>query len=201
MQNRRKIKNIIPILFISSLLLYNCSNPIKQSKQKKLIEVNEIEVGMNCQNLTSILGGYRAITYFYLEKKIQPDTLANSFLLLSTSSKDSNQFFYLCDRNRGEFINIISSGKKHINDYDLIKIFKEPMVMLDYVLTVISDDSREYFYRKINLADYNLTLSELKKAFNIVEGEEIDALDREILKAEEMLKKKKEEEKKNQQTE
>jgi len=201
MQNRRKIKNIIAILFISSLLLYNCSNPIKQSKQKKLIEVKEIEIGMNCQNLTSILGGYRAITYFYLEKKIQPDTLANSFLLLSTTSKDSNQFFYLCDRNRGEFIDIVSSGKKHINDYDLIKIFKEPMFMLDYVLTVISDDSREYFYRKINLADYNLTLPELKKAFNIVEEEEIDELDREILKAEKMLKKKKEEEKKNQQTE
>ena len=40
-------------------------------------------VGMNCENLSELLGGYRAITYLYLEKKALTPSLRNSFLLLS----------------------------------------------------------------------------------------------------------------------
>jgi len=191
------MKNISTTLFLCMIFLHSCSTPTKQFKQKQMIESNKIEIGMNCQDLTSDLGGYRAITYFYLEKKEIPDSLSNSFLLLSTTSDNSNQFFYLCDRSRANYINIISSGKKHINDYDLIKIFNSPKKMLKYILTVISEDSRDYFFRAINLADYNITLIELRQAFEVQKLYEGDSLDREIQKAEKMLEEKKEEEKGN----
>ena len=63
--------------------------------------------------------------------------------------------------------------------------------MLKYILTVISEDSRDYFFRAINLSDYNITLNELRQAFDVQELYEGDALDREIQKAEKMLEKKK----------
>ena len=74
------MKNFFLIFFIT-LLVVSCSNPIDQAKQTSLIETNEIRVGMNCQNLTKLLGGYRAISYLYLEKKGLATSLQNSFLL------------------------------------------------------------------------------------------------------------------------
>ena len=62
------------------LFFYSCSNPITQYEQNKLLKSNVIEIGINCLDLTNLIGGYRAITYLYLEEKEKSKSLLNSFL-------------------------------------------------------------------------------------------------------------------------
>ena len=85
------MKKTQTIFLLFFLIVAACSNPIDQAKQNELIEYNQIRIGMNCANLTDMLGGYRAITYLYLEKKDLPPSVANSYLLLSTSSNNTNK--------------------------------------------------------------------------------------------------------------
>ena len=144
------MKNFFLIFFIT-LLVVSCSNPIDQAKQTSLIETNEIRVGMNCQNLTKLLGGYRAISYLYLEKKGLATSLQNSFLLLSTASMNENKNYFLCERTRIDNIRIRQKVKKHISDYDLIKIFKDPIIMIRYVLSVSSEYTRMNIISRVNL--------------------------------------------------
>ncbi len=182
------MKKFFLIFFLSNLLLVGCSNPIDQAKQTQLIETNEIQIGMNCQNLTKLLGGYRAITYLYLEKKGLAPNLKNSFLLLSTSSIDENKNYFLCERTRIDNIRIRQKVKKHISDYDLIKIFKDPIVMIRYVLSVTSEYTRMNIIGRVNLLDYNLTREGVGKILDEVVIEERKLLDKEAKKAEKILK-------------
>ena len=69
------MKKTQTIFLLFFLIVAACSNPIDQAKQNELIEYNQIRIGMNCANLTDMLGGYRAITYLYLEKKDGEDGL------------------------------------------------------------------------------------------------------------------------------
>ena len=88
-----KVKKISVVFLIFFFLSVACSNPIDQAKQNELVQSNQIRVGMDCRTLTEIIGGYRAITYLYLEKKDLPQNLANSYLLMSTASKSDNKIF------------------------------------------------------------------------------------------------------------
>ena len=109
-----KIKKA-PIVFLIIFLLFGaCSNPVDQAKQSEFIQYNQIRIGMSCQNLTEMIGGYRAITYLYLEKKNLPQSLGNSYLLLSTASQSSNKNFFLCERKRVDNIRVRQRIKKHI---------------------------------------------------------------------------------------
>ena len=163
------MKKALSTILISFTLLYSCSTPIDQSKQRTLIEQNEIKVGMSCQNLTEALGGYLAITYLYLEEKLTAKSLLNSYLLLSTYSEDSNKFFYLCERKRDKYINVVSSMKKHVYDYDLVEIFVKPIPMIRYVLYISSEDTSSHILSEVNLLDYNLTYSQVEKALLDIE--------------------------------
>ena len=100
------MKKVIIKFFLFFFLLASCSEPIKQAQQNLLIQQNKIKIGMNCQNLTEILGGYRAITYLYLEKKNVAPSLTNSYLLLSTASENLQKNFFLCERTRDDNIRI-----------------------------------------------------------------------------------------------
>ena len=156
-----KVKKI-PIVFLIFFLLFEaCSNPVNQAKQNEFIQYNQIRIGMNCQNLTEMIGGYRAITYLYLEKKDLVQSLANSYLLMSTASNNSVKNFFLCERKRVDHIRIRQRIKKHIYDYDLIKIYSEPKTMIRYVLAVSSPYTRMHILSRVNLLDYNLTRSEV----------------------------------------
>tara|TARA_Y100001970_G_scaffold222807_1_gene274149 strand:- start:1705 stop:2343 length:639 start_codon:yes stop_codon:yes gene_type:complete len=190
------MKNFFLIFFIT-LLVVSCSNPIDQAKQTSLIETNEIRVGMNCQNLTKLLGGYRAISYLYLEKKGLATSLQNSFLLLSTASMNENKNYFLCERTRIDNIRIRQKVKKHISDYDLIKIFKDPIIMIRYVLSVSSEYTRMNIISRVNLLDYNLTREGVSKILDQIAMEERILLDREAKKAEEILKEEIKKERKN----
>ena len=190
------MKNFFLIFFIT-LLVVSCSNPIDQAKQTSLIETNEIRVGMNCQNLTKLLGGYRAISYLYLEKKRLATSLQNSFLLLSTASMNENKNYFLCERTRIDNIRIRQKVKKHISDYDLIKIFKDPIIMIRYVLSVSSEYTRMNIISRVNLLDYNLTREGVSKILDQIAMEERILLDREAKKAEEILKEEIKKERKN----
>jgi len=190
------MKNFFLIFFIT-LLVVSCSNPIDQAKQTSLIETNEIRAGMNCQNLTKLLGGYRAISYLYLEKKGLATSLQNSFLLLSTASMNENKNYFLCERTRIDNIRIRQKVKKHISDYDLIKIFKDPIIMIRYVLSVSSEYTRMNIISRVNLLDYNLTREGVSKILDQIAMEERILLDREAKKAEEILKEEIKKERKN----
>jgi len=170
------------------MLLNGCSNPIDQSKQNQLIVQNEIRIGMNCKNLTELLGGYRAITYLYLEKKDQVPSLANSYLLLSTASKDLNKNYFLCERTRDNYIHIKQKIKKHIYDYDLIKLYKNQTLMMKHVLSVSSEYTRMHILGRVNLYDYNLTRQEVGKILDEIVELEQKKLDLEAKKADEILK-------------
>ena len=124
---------------------------------------------MSCQDLTENLGGYLAITYLYLEEKMTSKSLLNSYLLLSTFSDNSNKFFYLCERKRDKYINIVTRPKKHVYDYDVVEIFKKPIPMIRYVLYISSEDTRARILSDVNLLDYNITLAEVKKALLDIE--------------------------------
>jgi len=182
------MKKDLCIFFLVLLLLTNCSSPIDQSKQNQLIEYNEIRLGMNCQNLTELLGGYRAITYLYLEKKDKVPSLANSYLLMSTDSQTTNKNYFLCERTRDDYIHIRQKIKKHIYDYDLIKMYKDPEEMIKYVLSVTSEFTRMNFLSRVNLYDYNLTRSGVSKILDEVVEIERKRLDEETKKADKILK-------------
>jgi len=191
------MKNFFLIFFFSNLLLVGCSNPIDQAKQTHLIETKEIQIGMSCQNLTKLLGGYRAITYLYLEKKGLAPSLKNSFLLLSTSSMDENKNYFLCERSRIDNIRVKQKVRKHISDYDLIKIFNDPIIMIRYVLSVTSEYTRMNILGRVNLLDYNLTREGVGKILDQVVMEERKLLDKEAKKAEKTLKEEIKKERKN----
>jgi len=182
------MKKIIITFFLFFLLLGSCSEPINQTKQNLLIQQNQIKIGMNCQNLSEILGGYRAITYLYLEKKDLAPTLENSYLLLSTASDNTEKNYFLCERTRVDNIRVRQKIKKHIYDYDLIKIFKEPTVMIKYVLSVTSEYTRMYILSRVNLLDYNLTRAKVSKILDDVVELETEIKEEELKKAEEFLK-------------
>ena len=185
------------LVFFSIFFLVSCSNPVDQARQTHLIEINEISIGMNCKNLTELLGGYRAITYLYLEKKNLAPSLQNSFLLLSTASIDENKNYFLCERTRIDNIRIRQKIKKHIYDYDLIKIFKDPIIMIRYVLNVTSDYTRMNIISRVNLVDYNLTKKGVGKILDQIAMEERKLLDKETKKAEKILKEEIKKERKN----
>jgi len=147
-----------------------------------------INVGMDCKNLTELIGGYRAITYLYLEKKGLAASLKNSFLLLSTASIDENKNYFLCERTRIDNIRIRQKIKKHISDYDLIKIFQDPIIMIKYVLSVTSEYTRMKIISRVNLLDYNLTREGVGKILDQVAMEERKILDEQAKIAEEILK-------------
>ena len=147
---KSKIKTI-RVALVSKLIYF-----VRSFKQNQLIEVNEIQVGMSCQNLTDLLGGYRAITYLYLEKKGFTPSLEHSYLLLSTASENESKNFFLCERTRVDNIRIRQKIKKHIYDYDLIKIYQDPFVMVKYVFEVTSQYSRMQLIYRVNLIDLNL---------------------------------------------
>tara|TARA_Y100001970_G_C14204409_1_gene843075 strand:+ start:782 stop:1423 length:642 start_codon:yes stop_codon:yes gene_type:complete len=191
------MRKILLTFFFTNLLLLGCSNPINQAKQTSLIEGKEIFVGMNCQNLSKMIGGYRAITYLYLEKKDLTPSLRNSFLLLSTASINENKNYYLCERTRIDNIRIRQKVKKHIEDYDLIKIFKDPIVMIRYVLSVTSEYTRMNILSRVNLLDYNLTREGVGKILDQIAIEERKLLDEEAKKAEKILKEEIKKERKN----
>ena len=182
------MKKFFFIFFFSFLFLSGCDNPIDQSKQTNLIKTNVINAGMDCQNLTDLIGGYRAITYLYLEKKGLPPSLRNSFLLLSTASTDENKNYFLCERTRIDNIRIRQKVKKHISDYDLVKIFQDPVIMIRYVLSVTSEYTRMKIISRVNLLDYNLTREGVGKILDQVVMEERKILDEQAKIAEEILK-------------
>jgi len=192
-----EMKKVLLVFFINLALLAGCSNPIDQTKQRHLIETNEIRKGMNCKNLTELLGGYRAITYLYLEKKGLAPRLENSFILLSTASADENKNYFLCERTRIDNIRIRQKVKKHISDYDLIKIYQDPIAMIRYVLTISSEYTRMNILSRVNLIDYNLTRSGVGKILDQVVMEERKLLDEEAKKAEKILKEEIKKERKN----
>ncbi len=179
------MKKIYAILFLT-LLFFGCSNPIKQSEQKKLINNKAITTGISCQDLTDMLGGFYAITYLYLEERKEASSLSNSYLLLTTASKDNNKFFYLCERTRDDYVGTYTA-KQHVYDYDLIKIYNDSISMIEDVLYISSEDSRASIYNRMNLADYNLTLDDIRKALIRIEERENEDLLKEIQKVEEKL--------------
>ena len=187
-QEMHEMKKTLLVSFISIAFLISCSNPIDQAKQRYLIETNEISKGMNCQNLTKLLGGYRAITYLYLEKKNLAPRLENSFILFSTASEDENKNYFLCERTRIDNIRIRQKVKKHISDYDLIKIYQDPIVMIKQVLRLTSEYTRMNILSRVNLLDYNLTRSGVAKILDEIVMEERILLDEETRKAEKVLK-------------
>ena len=191
------MKKIFFLFFLSSLILFSCSNPVDQAKQSYLIETKEINLNMNCQTLTELLGGYRAITYLFLEKKGLAPSLANSYLLLSTASSDENKNYFLCERTRIDNIRIRQKVKKHISDYDLIKIYKDPIKMIRYVLSISSEYTRFKILSTVNLLDYNLTREGVSKILDQVIVEERKLLDKETKKAEKILKEEIRKERKN----
>lgn len=191
------MKKVLLIFFISFAFLVSCSNPIDQAKQRYLIETNEISKGMNCQNLTELLGGYRAITYLYLEKKDLAPRLENSFILLSTASVNENKNYFLCERTRIDNIRIRQKVKKHISDYDLIKIYQDPIDMIRQVLSLTSEYTRMNILSRVNLIDYNLTRSGVGKILDDIVMEERKLLDLESEKAEKILKEEIKKERKN----
>lgn len=178
------------------LFFYSCSNPITQYEQNKLLKSNVIEIGINCLDLTNLIGGYRAITYLYLEEKEKSKSLLNSFLLMSTASNNKDKIYYLCERKRDRYLKSIV-GERQVSDYDLVKTFSEPNQMIEHILYISSQSNRLYLLSNINLQDYNLSKIEVEKALSKVEKRELEDLNKEIEKAEEELKKKKELEKKN----
>ena len=192
-----KMKKILTAFLLIFLLFGACSNPVDQAKQNELIGYNQIRIGMGCQSLTKMLGGYRAITYLYLEKKDLPQNLANSYLLMSTASDNSNKNFFLCERTRGKYLWIRQRIKKHIYDYDLIKIYKEPTAMIKYVLAVSSGYSRMHILSRVNLLDYNLTRSEVGTILDEIVEIEKSLLDEEAKRAEKTLKEEIKKEKEN----
>ena len=192
-----EMKNRLLIFFLIFAFLTSCSNPVNQATQRGLIETNEIRIGMNCRNLTELLGGYRAITYLYLEKKDLTPSLRNSFLLLSTASVDENKNYFLCERTRLDNIRIRQKVKKHISDYDLIKIHQDPTVMIRHVLSITSEYTRRVILSRVNLIDYNLTRSGVAKILDEIVMEERKLLDQETRKAEKKLKEEIKKERKN----
>ena len=191
------MKKTLTAFLLIFLLFGACSNPLNQAKQNELIGYNQIRIGMGCQNLTKMLGGYRAITYLYLEKKDLPQNLANSYLLMSTASDNSNKNFFLCERTRGNYLWIRQRIKKHIYDYDLIKIYSEPKTMIRYVLAVSSPYTRMHILSRVNLLDYNLTRSEVNAILDDVVELEKKLLDEEAERAEKVLKEEIKKEKRN----
>lgn len=191
------MKKTQTIFLLFFLIVAACSNPIDQAKQNELIEYNQIRIGMNCANLTDMLGGYRAITYLYLEKKDLPPSLANSYLLLSTSSNNTNKNFFLCERTSIKYLRIRQKVKKHIKDYDLIKIYKDPLKMIKYVLGVTSNYTRNQIVSRVNLLDYNLNRDEVNKIYDDVLQLERELLEEEGIKAEKLLKEEIKKEKEN----
>ena len=186
------MKFLLPVLTICSLLLNACSNPISQSKQIKLIESESIKIDMNCKDLMEMLGGHLAITMVYVEQNNRAENLLNSSLLISTASKHRNKHFYFCDRKRDEFVKSISS-EKHVADYDLIEVFTDPFLMMEFVISTAATKSRGYILTELNLNDYNLTRADVAEIIDKVEKSEVVNLDEELQKADENLKKEKKE--------
>ena len=183
-----KVKKISLVFLIFFLFSAACSNPIDQTKQNELVQSNQIRIGMGCRTLTEMIGGYRAITYLYLEKKNLPQNLANSYLLMSTASKSANKNFFLCERKRIDNIRIRQRIKKHIYDYDLIKIYKDPNDMIRYVLSVSSAYTRMHILSRVNLIDYNLSRPEVNAILDEIVVKERKLLDEEAKRAEKILK-------------
>ena len=126
-----------------------------------------------------------------MEKKDLPQSLANSYLLMSTVSQNSNKNFFLCERKRIDNIRIRQRIKRHIHDYDLIKIYKDPKAMIRYVLTVSSPYTRMHILSRVNLLDYNLARPEVSAILDDVVVIERKLLDEEAKRAEKILKEEK----------
>ena len=110
---------------------------------------------------------------------------------------NENKNYFLCERTRIDNIRIRQKVKKHISDYDLIKIFKDPIIMIRYVLSVSSEYTRMNIISRVNLLDYNLTREGVSKILDQIAMEERILLDREAKKAEEILKEEIKKERKN----
>ena len=146
-----------------------------------------------------IIGGgpAGASAALFLEKKGLAPSLANSYLLLSTASSDENKNYFLCERTRIDNIRIRQKVKKHISDYDLIKIYQDPIDMIRQVLSLTSEYTRMNILSRVNLIDYNLTRSGVGKILDDIVMEERKLLDLESEKAEKILKEEIKKERKN----
>ena len=131
------------------------------SKQSSLINSNQIDISMNCAELSNKVGGHQGVYSYSIGDSMNENL---SYILLFTHTKKENNIYYLCKQSRHDYA-FSDSIDDLLKDQNLHKIFHESYEMIKYVFTIADENFIKYMMSRFNLADHNLDRSQLILAF------------------------------------
>ena len=152
---------LLLLIFLFNFINQVSAN-ISTSAQKKLISNKIIYEGLACDELLSLLGGLNNIDILWLGNKNEEE---NTFALINSNNKNDYKIFYICKKNRNNFINS-DSVINVLKDQDFIKSFDNPEELFTYVFSVTSQSSIQYIMSRLQTKKYyNIDKNSLRQSF------------------------------------